>query len=374
MIGPARTDTSLVGRWWWTVDRWSLVALGALLAAGALLVMAASPAVAERIGLDSFHFVRRQAVYLFPAIVVMIGVSLASPLSIRRAATIGFAITIVLMILTLLVGNEVKGARRLLSIAGFVVQPSEFIKPFFAVVAAWMFAEQQRGEGFPGYIISTLMMVMVCGLLVMQPDFGMTVVVAAVWFAQFFMAGMPMTWIIVMGFAGIAGLAAAYALLPHVASRIDRFLDPSSGDSFQVDTALSAFRTGGLTGRGPGEGTVKGILPDAHTDFIFAVAGEEFGLIACLVLVALFAFVVLRGFTRMLMERNAFVMLAAAGLLVQFGIQAFVNMGVNLRLLPAKGMTLPFVSYGGSSLLALAIGMGMVLALTRKRPGAGLIG
>ncbi|MBT3787214.1 MAG: putative lipid II flippase FtsW [Alphaproteobacteria bacterium] len=374
MIGPARTDTSLVGRWWWTVDRWSLVALGALLAAGALLVMAASPAVAERIGLDSFHFVRRQAVYLFPAIVVMIGVSLASPLSIRRAATIGFAITIVLMILTLLVGNEVKGARRWLSIAGFVVQPSEFIKPFFAVVAAWMFAEQQRGEGFPGYIISTLMMVMVCGLLVMQPDFGMTVVVAAVWFAQFFMAGMPMTWIIVMGFAGIAGLAAAYALLPHVASRIDRFLDPSSGDSFQVDTALSAFRTGGLTGRGPGEGTVKGILPDAHTDFIFAVAGEEFGLIACLVLVALFAFVVLRGFTRMLMERNAFVMLAAAGLLVQFGIQAFVNMGVNLRLLPAKGMTLPFVSYGGSSLLALAIGMGMVLALTRKRPGAGLIG
>ena len=374
MIGPARTDTSLVGRWWWTVDRWSLVALGALLAAGALLVMAASPAVAERIGLDSFHSVRRQVVYLVPAIGVMILVSLSSPLTVRRLATIGFAVTIALMILTLLVGNEVKGAQRWLSLAGFVIQPSEFIKPFFAVVAAWMFAEQQRGEGFPGYLVSTLMMAVVCTLLVMQPDFGMTVVVAAVWFTQFFMAGMPMTWIIVMGFAGIAGLAAAYALLPHVASRIDRFLDPSSGDSFQVDTALSAFRTGGLTGRGPGEGTVKGILPDAHTDFIFAVAGEEFGLIACLVLVALFAFVVLRGFSRMLMERNAFVMLAAAGLLVQFGIQAFVNMGVNLRLLPAKGMTLPFVSYGGSSLLALAIGMGMVLALTRKRPGSGIVG
>jgi cell division protein FtsW len=374
MIGPARTDTSLVGRWWWTVDRWSLVALGALFAAGALLVMAASPAVAERIGLDSFHFVRRQAVYLFPAIAVMIVVSLSSPLTVRRIAVVGFAITIALMILTLLAGNEVKGARRWLSIVGFVVQPSEFIKPFFAVVAAWMFAEQQRGEGFPGYIISTVLMTLVCGLLILQPDFGMTVVVAAVWFAQFFMAGMPMTWIIVMGFVGVAGLASAYALLPHVASRIDRFLDPSSGDSFQVDTALSAFRTGGLTGRGPGEGTVKGILPDAHTDFIFAVAGEEFGMIACLALVALFAFIVLRGFSRMLMERNAFVMLAGAGLLVQFGIQAFVNMGVNLRLLPAKGMTLPFVSYGGSSLLALAIGMGMVLALTRKRPGAGLIG
>ena len=374
MIGPARTDTSLVGRWWWTVDRWSLVALGALLAAGALLVMAASPAVAERIGLDSFHFVRRQAVYLLPAIVVMIGVSLASPLTVRRIAVIGFAITLVLMILTLLVGNEVKGATRWLSIAGFVIQPSEFVKPFFAVVAAWMFSEQQRGEGFPGYVISTFLVIVVCGLLILQPDFGMTVVVAAVWFAQFFMAGMPMSWIIVLGFAGVAGLASGYALLPHVASRIDRFLDPTSGDSFQVDTALSAFRTGGLTGRGPGEGTVKSILPDAHTDFIFAVAGEEFGMIACLALVALFAFVVLRGFSRMLMERNAFVMLAAAGLLVQFGIQAFVNMGVNLRLLPAKGMTLPFVSYGGSSLLALAIGMGMVLALTRKRPGAGLIG
>ena len=374
MIGPARTDTSLVGRWWWTVDRWSLVALGALLAAGALLVMAASPAVAERIGLDSFHFVRRQATYLLPAIAVMIGVSLASPLTVRRIATIGFAVTIVLMIATLLLGNEVKGATRWLSFAGFVIQPSEFVKPLFAVVAAWMFAEQQNGDGFPGNIISAMLMVLVCGLLILQPDFGMTVVVAAVWFAQFFMAGMPMTWIIVLGFAAVAGLAAAYALLPHVASRIDRFLDPASGDSFQVDTALSAFRTGGLTGRGPGEGTVKGILPDAHTDFIFAVAGEEFGMIACLILVALFAFIVLRGFSRMLMERNSFVMLAAAGLLVQFGVQAFVNMGVNLRLLPAKGMTLPFVSYGGSSLLALALGMGMVLALTRKRPGSGLIG
>ncbi len=374
MIGPARTDTSLVSRWWWTVDRWSLAALAVLLAAGALLVMAASPAVAERIGLESFHFVRRQSIFLLPAIVVMIAVSSMSPLSIRRIAVIGFAITIVLMIATLLLGHEVKGARRWLSVAGFVLQPSEFVKPFFAVVAAWMFAEHQRGLGLPGNAISGVLLVLVIGLLVLQPDFGMTIVVAAVWFAQFFMAGMPMTWIGALAFAGMAGLAAAYALLPHVASRIDRFLDPASGDSFQVDTALSAFRTGGLTGRGPGEGTVKSVLPDAHTDFIFAVAGEEFGLFACLLLVALFAFVVLRGFARLLEERNAFVMLAASGLLVQFGIQAIVNMGVNLRLMPAKGMTLPFISYGGSSLLALAMGMGMVLALTRRRAGTGLLG
>ena len=374
MIGPARTDTSLVSRWWWTVDRWSLAALAILLAAGALLVMAASPAVAERIGLESFHFVRRQSIYLLPAIAVMIAVSSMSPLTIRRIAVIGFAITIVLMIATLLLGHEVKGARRWLSIAGFVLQPSEFVKPFFAVVAAWMFAEHQRGLGLPGNSISGVLLVIVIGLLVLQPDFGMTIVVASVWLAQFFMAGMPMTWIGALAFAGLAGLAAAYALLPHVASRIDRFLDPASGDSFQVDTALSAFRTGGLTGRGPGEGTVKSVLPDAHTDFIFAVAGEEFGLFACLLLVALFAFVVLRGFARLLEERNAFVMLAASGLLVQFGIQAIVNMGVNLRLMPAKGMTLPFISYGGSSLLALAMGMGMVLALTRRRAGTGLLG
>jgi cell division protein FtsW len=374
MIGPARTDTSLVGRWWWTVDRWSLAALGLLLAAGALLVMAASPAVAERIGLDAFHFVRRQGVYLVPAIVVMIGISLMTPLNIRRLAVVGFVLVLALMVATLVFGHEVKGARRWLSIAGFVLQPSEFIKPFFAVVAAWMFAEHQRGQGFPGAIIAALLLVLVTGLLVLQPDFGMTVVIGAVWFAQFFMAGMPMTWIGALALVGLVGIASAYALLPHVASRIDRFLDPASGDSFQVDTALAAFRTGGLTGRGPGEGTVKSILPDAHTDFIFAVAGEEFGLFACLFLVALFAFVVLRGLARMLAERNAFVMLAAAGLLVQFGVQAIVNMGVNLRLMPAKGMTLPFISYGGSSLLALALGMGMVLALTRRRAGTGLIG
>jgi len=374
MIGPARTDTSLVGRWWWTVDRWSLAALALLLAAGALLVMAASPAVADRIGLDSFHFVRRQAVYLAPAIAVMIGVSLMTPLNIRRIAVIGFFVVVLLMAATLLFGHEVKGARRWLSIAGFVVQPSEFIKPFFAVVAAWMFAEHQRNQNFPGHLVAVVLLALVTGLLVLQPDFGMTVVIGAVWFAQFFMAGMPMTWIGAMALVGLLGVAAAYALLPHVASRIDRFLDPASGDSFQVDTALAAFRTGGLTGRGPGEGTVKSILPDAHTDFIFAVAGEEFGLFACLLLVALFAFVVLRGFARMLSERNAFVMLAASGLLIQFGMQAIVNMGVNLRLMPAKGMTLPFISYGGSSLLALALGMGMVLALTRRRAGTGLIG
>ena len=266
MIGPARTDTSLVGRWWWTVDRWSLAALGLLLAAGALLVMAASPAVAERIGLDAFHFVRRQGVYLVPAIVVMIGISLMTPLNIRRLAVVGFVLVLALMVATLVCGHEVKGARRWLSIAGFVLQPSEFIKPFFAVVAAWMFAEHQRGQGFPGAIIAALLLVLVTGLLVLQPDFGMTVVIGAVWFAQFFMAGMPMTWIGALALVGLVGIASAYALLPHVASRIDRFLDPASGDSFQVDTALAAFRTGGLTGRGPGEGTVKSILPDAHTD------------------------------------------------------------------------------------------------------------
>ncbi len=369
MILPAATDNSLVGRWWWTVDRWTLLAVGLLAAMGAVLVMAASPAVADRIGLASFHFVQRQLIYLGPALALIVGVSLLSPLAVRRLATLCLLAAVLLMLTALLFGVEINGARRWLSLGPFVIQPSEFVKPCLAVITAWMFAEHERSPGFPGQLISALLLAIVLALLLAQPDFGMAVVVAAVWFSQFFMAGVPMAWIGGMAFLGLAGAATAYALLPHVASRIDRFLDPAAGDSFQVDTSLEAFRSGGLLGRGPGEGTVKSVLPDAHTDFIFAVAGEEFGLIVCLFIVLLFAFIVLRGFMRMLGEPSYFVLLATAGLLVQFGMQAVVNMGVNLRLMPAKGMTLPFISYGGSSLIALALTMGMVLAFTRRRDG-----
>lgn len=369
MSAVARTDTSVFGKWWWTIDRWTLGALFLLVLIGALLLLAASPSVAERIGLNAYHFVQRQFVVMPVALALMIVVSLMSPLQIRRLSVLGFAATIVLLAIVPLVGQEIKGATRWVSIGSFSLQPSEFAKPFFAVVTAWMFAEWRRDEAFPGHIIAIGLYLMTAALLLSQPDLGMTVVVSTIWFGQFFLAGLPM--ILVVGFiaAGVSGLIGAYFLFPHVASRVDRFLDPSAGDSYQVNQSLEAFMNGGLLGTGPGEGIVKAHLPDAHADFIFSVAGEEFGGIACLVIIALYCFVVLRGYARLLGEQSLFVVLAASGLLTQFGLQALIHMASAMHMMPAKGMTLPFISYGGSSLLALGLGMGMALALTRKRFG-----
>ncbi len=369
MISLGRTDTSVIGRWWWTVDRWTMAAVALLVAIGAMLIMAASPAVAERIGADHFHFVRRQFVFLPPALVVMFAVSLLSPKNVRRLAVLGFLGAVALMAVTLMFGQEIKGATRWITLAGITIQPSEFVKPTFAVVAAWMFSEQRLGENVPGNLISLGLYLVVATLLLLQPDVGMTLVVSSVWFIEFFLAGLPLVWVLMGMVVGLGGLVAAYFTFSHVASRIDRFLDPAAGDTYQVATALQAFHYGGLFGRGPGEGRVKLVLPDAHTDFIMAVAGEEFGLILCLLVVGLFAFIVLRGFARMLAEENLFVLLATSGLLVQFGLQAIINLASTLHLMPTKGMTLPFISYGGSSMLALALGTGMVLALTRKRYG-----
>jgi cell division protein FtsW len=369
MIPLGRTDTSVIGRWWWTVDRWTMAALSLLVTIGALLIMAASPAVAERIGTDHFHFVRRQLAFLPPALLVMFAVSLLSPKSVRRLACLGFLGAIALMAATLVVGQEIKGATRWLSLPGFSLQPSEFVKPTFAVVAAWMFSAQQSQPAVPGNLIALMLYLLLAALLLLQPDVGMTLVVSAVWFTEFFLAGLPVVWVLLGMLAGLGGLVGAYFTFNHVAQRVDSFLDPSAGNAYQVTTAMQAFHYGGLFGRGPGEGRVKAVLPDAHTDFILAVAGEEFGLVLCLLVVGLFAFIVLRGFTRMLAEESLFVLLATSGLLVQFGLQAIINMASTLRMMPTKGMTLPFISYGGSSTLALALGMGMVLALTRKRYG-----
>jgi len=371
MSSVARTDTSILGHWWWTVDRWSLGALALLLLFGALMIFAASSAVALRLDLGSYHFVQRQLMLLPLAIAVLVAASLADPRTIRRFAVVGFIAGITLLVLTLGFGSEIKGARRWLPVAGFSLQASEFIKPCFAVVAAWMFAEWRRNPAFPGQWISVALYGLVVGLLLLQPDLGQTVVVTAVWFGQFFLAGLPAVLVASLVGLGVFGLIGAYFVFDHVQSRIDRFLDPAAGDSYQVDRSLEAFANGGLMGTGPGEGEVKSFLPDAHADFVFAVAGEEFGALVCLALIALFGFLVLRGYLRLISETDLFVLLAGAGLLAQLGLQALVHMGSSLQLIPAKGMTLPFISYGGSSLLALSLGMGMMLALTRKRPGRG---
>ena len=365
----ARIDQRPVARWWWTIDRWSLGALAVLITFGAVLSMAASPAVAERLGYARLHFAERHLVVAPIAFAIMFGVSLLPPRSVRRVAFIGFAIALALLALTFVFGIEIKGARRWINLPGLSLQPSEFIKPTFTVVAAWLFAEQKERPGFPGNAISLVLFVGLIAMLVKQPDLGMAVVIAIVWFAQFFMAGLRLYWVAAGTIAGLAGFVGAYLWLPHVTSRINRFLDPAAGDSYQVNRSIEAFVSGGLWGRGPGEGTVKDVLPDAHADFVFAVAGEEFGLIVCLVIVGIFAFIVLRGFSRLLQEGNLFVLLSATGLLIQFGLQAIINMASTLHLIPTKGMTLPFLSYGGSSMLALGLGMGMMLALTRRRLG-----
>lgn len=369
MISFDRTDTSVVARWWWTIDRWTVAAIALLIVFGAMLSLAASPPVADRLGYDSYHFVRRQLFFLPFAITLLIGVSLLSPRGVRRLAAVVLCVGILAIIATLTFGSEIKGARRWISLTGITVQPSEFVKPCFAVIAAWLFSMRSENGRHSGRNASVLLYGLLTALLLMQPDVGMTVVVSAAWFTQFFLAGLPLIGVGVFVVIGAGAAVAAYFLFPHVARRIDQFIDPASGDSFQIARSMEAFTKGGAFGRGPGEGSVKSVLPDAHTDFVFAVAGEEFGLVACLILVGLFAFVVLRGFGQVIKESNLFVLLAATGLLVQFGLQALVNMGSTLRLMPTKGMTLPFISYGGSSLAAVALCTGMLLALTRRRVG-----
>jgi cell division protein FtsW len=363
----SRLDKSPVATWWWTVDRWFLAAFLSLMGLGIILSFAASPAVAERIGLDTFHFATRQIIFMIPALAVLLGVSFLNARQVRRLSIIMLVVCLAAMAVVLFVGVEVKGARRWISLAGLSIQPSEFLKPAFVIVCAWLFAEHKRQPDIPGNLLAMLLLVVVLALLVAQPDLGQTMLVLATWGVMFFMVGLPWIWIIVLGALGAGGAAAAYAVFPHVSERIDRFLT-GEGDTFQVDMSRDAVIHGGWFGVGPGEGTVKRIIPDSHADFVFAVAGEEYGIILCFIILAIFAFVVLRGLNIALKEHDDFTRFAVSGLVVNFGLQSIINMGVNLQLMPAKGMTLPFISYGGSSLIAIAISMGMVLALTRKKP------
>jgi cell division protein FtsW len=364
----SREQRTPLSEWWWTVDRLLLAAIVALMLAGVILSLAASPPVATRIGLDPFHFFNRHVLLLLPSIVVLIGVSFLSPRQIRRAALIVFALSVVLIVATLLVGPEVKGSRRWITLVGINIQASESAKPAFVVLAAWLFAESARKPDMPATSFALGLLLTLVALLVLQPDFGQTMLVLMVWGALFFIAGMRMIWVAGLAGAAGAGLFGAYLLVPHVAFRIKRFMNPGTGDTFQVDTAMEAFSNGGWFGLGPGEGIAKRSLPDSHTDFVFAVAAEEFGIILCLTLLALFAFVVIRALLRAYATEDLFSRFAASGLAILFGVQAAINMSVNLQLIPAKGMTLPFISYGGSSIISLAYSVGMLLALTRLRP------
>jgi cell division protein FtsW len=363
----SRLDRRPVTVWWRTVDRWFLAAFLSLMGLGILLSFAASPAVAERIGLDSFHFATRQIVYMIPALAAMLAVSFLTPRQVRRLSIIMLGVSLLMMVAVLYVGVEVKGAHRWLSIFGISVQPSEFLKPAFVIICAWLFAEKARNPAIPGNFLALMLLGLAVGLLVLQPDLGQTILISGTWGVMFFMAGMPWLWIIVILSVAVLGAMGAYFTFDHFAGRIDRFLT-GEGDTFQVDMAKEAVISGNWFGVGPGEGTVKRMIPDSHADFVFAVAGEEFGIAMCFLIMALFAFIVLRGLRTALKEHDDFARYAVSGLVAVFGFQSIINMGVNLQMMPAKGMTLPFISYGGSSLIAVAVSMGMVLALTRKKP------
>ena len=369
----SRAQRTPIGEWWWTVDRLTLAAIGALMLAGVVLSLAASPPVAGRLGLEPFYFVNRHILFLLPSIAVMLGVSFLNPHQVRRLSLLVFAVSLVLVAATPFFGPEIKGARRWLILSGISIQPSEFLKPAFVIIIAWLFGESAKRPDMPANTFALMLLLTVVALLVLQPDFGQTMLIALVWSALFFTAGMRVVWVFGIASLAGAGLLGAYYTVPHVARRIQRFLDPASGDTFNIDIATESFMRGGWFGKGPGEGTVKRLLPESHTVFVFAVAAEVFGIALCLVIVALFAFIVIRMLLRAMRNDDPFTRFAAAGLTILFAMQSAINMAVNLHLIPAKGMTLPFISYGGSSMISLGYAMGMLLALTREQPRAAMI-
>lgn len=370
MAGFTRTDRGPFGQWWWTVDRTMLVTVLALAFVGAVLSLAAGPPMAQRLDYDASHFVVRHFAFLIPSVAVLITVSMLPVVTLRRICVIGLIVAFAGMVATLFVGPEVKGATRWLRFGPIGVQPSEFMKPMLIVASAWLFSLGAVDRRFPGKWIALGLFAVAVSLLILQPDFGQTALLTASWGIMFFVAGIPLVWIAALGGVSLSALTGAYFLVPHVTHRIDAFFNPSANDTHQVDQALNAFMNGGFFGQGPGEGLVKRQIPDAHTDFVFAVAAEEYGIFMCLIIVALFGSLVIRGFARALAEYDQFVQLAVSGLVSLIGLQAVINMGVNLQLLPAKGMTLPFISYGGSSMIAVAFTFGTILALTRQRSGA----
>ena len=369
----SRTDKSVISNWFWTVDKGALLSIFALIVYGLILVATASPSVALRIGVSENHFLIRHIVFLIPALIMMIGVSMLSPRNLWRLATVIYIGGILAMLLIPFIGMEIKGAKRWLHLLGLGLQPSEIVKPAFAIVAAWLMAMQKERENFTGDLYAAGLYAVFVTLLLLQPDFGMTMVVTCMFATQIFLAGLRFRYLAVMFLAGLCLLMAAYYGFDHVQSRIDRFMNPEAGDNFQVNKSIESFQNGGILGTGPGQGSVKMYLPDAHADFIFSVAGEELGFIFTFLLAGLFLFILLRGFNHLMDTEDIFTIIACGGLLAMIGLQALVHICSSLNLIPTKGMTLPFISYGGTSLLSVGFAFGAVLSLTRHKKRSGIV-
>ncbi|GHA15878.1 cell division protein FtsW [Devosia pacifica] len=365
----SRASKTPLAEWWWSIDKSLLAALFLLLAFGMILSFPASPPVAERLGYDSWHFVIRHAMFLVPTIVVMVGVSILTPRQARFAALAVLIVSAILLWATLKFATEINGARRWVSFAGQTLQPSEFVKPAFAVISAWLFSESMLRRNVPGRILATLIMLALVVPLLLQPDIGQTALVFSTWAVLLFLSGISWWIIIALALSGGGLLFGAYLVFPHFARRVDAFIDPEGGgNTYQIDRAVESLHEGGWFGRGPGESIAKTRIPDAHADYVFSAAAGEFGIIFCLVLVGLFCFIVVRALLGAQRQASLFPRLAGATLATQIAMQAGINLAVNLNLVPPKGMTLPFVSYGGTSMIAVAFAMGLMLALTRTKP------
>jgi len=364
----SRAERSLLSDWWFSIDHRLLAAVLFLMLAGMVMSFGAGPPAAQRLGLPDFYFVQRHLVYVTAAVLVLLAVSMLGPRGVRRLALVLCLAGLALMVAALAQGVELNGAVRWVQFAGLTIQPSEIAKPGFVVISAWLLSEGARRRDVPATEFALALLLVFAGLLALQPDIGQTALIALVWAGMFMAAGYPLRWMLAIAAAGVAALVTVYFSIPHAAERIDAFMGWGGAVSDQTAIALSAFSEGGWFGRGPGEGVFKTRLPDAHNDYIFAVIGEELGIAACLLLLAVYGFVTLRAGAAALRQQSPFVRVAISGLAMLFGFQALINMAVNVNLLPAKGMTLPFISYGGSSLLSMAVSMAMIIALSRRRP------
>ena len=368
----SRGNRSAFGRWFATIDKLLLVFVIALIGIGLIAVAAASPAAAQRLSGANFkygdlYFLKRQIGWVVLGVPLMLGISMLPITWAKRFALAATVVFLAALAAVPFIGSGANGAQRWIAIPGFLFQPSEFLKPMFVVTTAWLLALRFDDRSLPVMQISFGLLILVAGLLIIQPDYGQTALIMAVWFVQALLAGLSLWLLAGLAILATIGLGVAYLTVDHVSARIDKFLT-GGGDTYQIDKALDCFRAGGLFGVGPGEGQMKFRLPEPQTDYIFSVIGEEFGMIACLVVAGLYIAIVVRVFLILLDEEEPFVLLAAAGLATQFGLQATINMAVNIKLLPSKGMTLPFISHGGSSFLALSLGMGLLLAFTRRNP------
>lgn len=364
----SRERKTPLAEWWWTIDRPLLAALLGLMAAGMMLSFAASPAVAVRIGLDDWHFIIRHMIFLVPTTIILIVGSFMTPRQSRHVALLALVVMTALLASTLVFGTVIKGSQRWISIAGFSIQPSEFVKPAFAIIAAWLISEKMKKPEVPGHLITMMILGVIVAILLLQPDVGQTALIVLTWAGLLFISGISWWLIIALGSLALGAITAAYFMFPHVTRRFDAFLNPQTGDNFQVEKALQSLLEGGWFGLGPGEGIAKRALPDAHADFVFSAAAGEFGILFCIGLVGLIAFVVARALYLAQLQQDLFARLAISAIAIQFGVQALINLLVNLNLIPPKGMTLPLVSSGGTSMMAVAFGMSILLGLARRKP------